>query len=310
MSAISIRNVTYSYGRRSNRIRALDTITLDVHEGELVALVGSNGAGKTTLVKCLLGVISPEEGEIALLGGPVNDLANKRKIGCLPEAYPYDPFLSGRNFLEFHGGMAGLRGSELRARIRDGSREFDLTGELDRPIRHYSRGMCQRLGLLQALIHRPELVLLDEPTDGLDPVGRIALRDSLLRLRGIGTAILMNSHILSDIEMVCDRVAILHQGQVIRCDSVRELTATHGLAAIRISIDDRPGICGPPESVVPSEDGETCDILLHSPEEVHSMLDQLRRRGIRILEVRPKISSLEEVFLRSIGQPFGKEART
>ena len=312
MSLITVRNLTHLYYSRWNRsraIRALDHVSLELNERELLGLIGTNGAGKTTLVKCLLGMVRPAEGEITLLGGSPEDPRVKTRIGYLPEDCPYDQFLTGRTFLEFQGGMSGLGGAELRARIDELAGDLDLAADLDRSLKHYSKGMCQRLGLIQALLHRPRLLILDEPTDGLDPFGRIALRSMLGRLRDAGTSILLNSHLLSEVEMVCDRVAVLHEGRIVRSGRVKELTGDRALTAIRIGAADRTGLCGPPENIVIDEAGETCDILVHSPEEVNSMLDHLRRQGIRILEVQSRIASLEGAFLQIVGENEGKEMR-
>jgi ABC-2 type transport system ATP-binding protein len=312
MPVISVREVTHIYRSgwgRTKIIRALDDISIDVPEGELVGVIGTNGAGKTTFVKCLLGVVYPEQGEISVLGRSPDDPRGKTDVGFLPEAYPHDRFLTGRAFLEFHAGMSGLRGTELRRRIRELAGELDLARDLDRSIKHYSKGMCRRLGLIQALMHCPKLLILDEPADGLDPLGRTALRSFLGRLRDAGTTILLNSHILSEVEMICDRVVILHHGRIIRSGRVRDLVGDRGITAIRIDAADRPGISVLPEEVVVDDAGDTCDIIVNTPDEVHSVLDHLRREGIHILEVQPRTSTLEEVFLKIVGDAAGKEMR-
>jgi ABC-2 type transport system ATP-binding protein len=310
MPVISSHELTYIYRRRWSRgtgVRALDQVSFDVHQGELVGLIGTNGAGKTTLVKCLLGVIVPEQGEVTVFGSSPHDCRIKHQIGYLPEAYPYDRFLTGRTFLEFHAGMGGRSGGDTRRVIDELAGELNLADDLDCSLRHYSKGMCQRLGLIQALMHRPRLLILDEPTDGLDPFGRVALRSLLRRLREVGTTILLNSHILSEVEMICDRVTILHEGRILRSGPVKELTADRGITAIRIDASDRTGVAGLRGNIVLDESNQTCDILVNTPEEVNSILDHLRRQGIRILEVQPRLTSLEEVFLQLVGEGSGKE---
>jgi ABC-2 type transport system ATP-binding protein len=312
MSVISISDLSHVYRRGWNgrkSVRALNGVSFTVEEGEIFGLLGTNGAGKTTIVRSLLGVVFPRRGGISLLDRPPGDRRMKSLIGYLPEAYPYDRFLTGRAFLQMYGRMGGLSGRDLTSRIDQLAEELELRRDLHRSLGQYSRGMCQRLGLIQAMLHSPRLLILDEPTDGLDPVGRLALRTLFGRLRGQGTTVLLNSHFLSEVELICDRVAILHEGRIVRSGRVKDLTAGRGMTAIRIDAEEALTIRGMVPDLSFHDSGRTSEILLNTPEEVNLMLDVLRRYGIRILEVQPRVPTLEEVFLKSLGSPSGKEVQ-
>ena len=210
-------------GRR--RIEALAGVSLRAHAGEVFGLLGPNGAGKTTLIKSLLGVIRPSAGHASLFGRPAGSSAARQRVGYLPESLRIDPHHTARTALRFYGRLSRMSESEIRPRIDE---LLELVGLRDRDresVRRFSKGMCQRLGLAQALMHDPDLLILDEPTDGLDPVGRNDVRKIIERLRDSGKTIFLNSHILQEVELVCTRVAIMSAGRLRGIGTVDELAA-------------------------------------------------------------------------------------
>lgn len=223
---------TYRTGFWLNQlVTSLKQCSLTVHQGETFGLLGPNGAGKTTLLKILLGIVRPTSGRSQLLGHPVGDRSVKHRIGYLPEnAYFYD-HLTGPEFLAYTAGLFGLSQAVQRQRIPALLEQVDLPPQTihKKPLKKYSKGMLQRIGLAQALINDPEVVFLDEPMSGLDPIGRYRVREVILALKEQGKTIFFNSHILSDVETICDRVAILNQGKLLCSGSLDELlgTTTH-----------------------------------------------------------------------------------
>jgi ABC-2 type transport system ATP-binding protein len=196
------------------RRRALHGISFDVREGEIFGFVGPNGAGKTTTLKILMGLIRATRGAASILGHDVNETAFRRHVGFLPEnPYFYD-YLSGREILRFYARLAGVPRAQLAGRVEMLLEWVGLTQAADTRLRTYSKGKLQRIGIAQALVHDPRVVFLDEPMSGLDPIGRKDVRDLILRLRAEGKTVFMNTHILSDVEMVCDRVAIIVRGRI------------------------------------------------------------------------------------------------
>lgn len=212
----------------NQRVNSLNHCTLQVYEGETFGLLGPNGAGKTTLLKMLLGVLRPTSGRARLLGYPVGDRSVKQQIGYLPEnAYFYD-FLTGWEFLQYTAGLFGIPRATQDKRIASLLDLVGLTQETakKKQIRQYSKGMQQRIGMAQALINDPEVVFLDEPMSGLDPTGRYQVREIILSLKEQGKTIFFNSHILSDVEVICDRIAILDQGDLVCIGRLQELLGT------------------------------------------------------------------------------------
>lgn len=208
---------------------------MTVQPGEVFGFLGPNGAGKTTTVKILLGLVKPTSGVARILGKPAGDAESRRRVGYLPENFRFHDWLTGYALLDFHAELSGVTPAERRARI---PRVLDLVGLHGRGhdrIRAYSKGMTQRVGLAQAIVHDPELVLLDEPTSALDPVGRREVRDLIRSLQSRGMTVFLNSHLLSEVEMVCDRVAIVDRGRVVRSGPLEELLG--GLSELRVSVD-------------------------------------------------------------------------
>lgn len=195
---------------------AVSNLTLNVKQGEVFGFLGPNGAGKTTSIKMLLGLVQPTSGTGFVLGAPLNSQQAKAKIGFLPEHFRFQDWLTGREFLYFHGRLYGMKRPQIQARMEELLVRVDMQDAADRKLNEYSKGMLQRIGLAQALLNEPELVFLDEPTSGLDPLGRLLVRDIIRDLRDQGTTVFLNSHLLSEIEVTCDRVVFVKQGQVVK----------------------------------------------------------------------------------------------
>ena len=290
---------TYRTGFWLNQlVTSLHQCSLTVQPGETFGLLGPNGAGKTTLLKILLGIIRPSEGKATVLGHPVGDRTVKQRLGYLPEnPYFYD-YLTGRELLQYTAGLFGLSRTEERRRIAD---LLDLVG-LDpkaihkKPLKKYSKGMLQRVGLAQALINDPELVFLDEPMSGLDPTGRFRVREVILSLKEQGKTIFFNSHVLSDVETICDRVAILDQGNLLCVGTLDELL---GLAPHYI-VTGQGGNLDVLQQWVTDlqfQGGMWQGILNGDP---YNFMSSLRGMGGRLVSLKLARPSLEEFFIDTI----------
>jgi ABC-2 type transport system ATP-binding protein len=226
--AIQVSNLCVTVPARTGPVHAVKDLSLSVDEGTVFGFLGPNGAGKTTTMHVLLGFVEPASGEARIFGVDVRQAIARQRIGYLPEHPDLYPFLTGRELLRFAGQLFGLRGKSLEARISDLLRQVDVGPAADRRIGTYSRGMLQRIGLAQALINDPDLVILDEPTNGLDPLGRMEVRRWIAQLREQGKTVFFSSHELSEVEMVCDHVAILVRGTVAVQGPAGELTKEKG----------------------------------------------------------------------------------
>jgi ABC-2 type transport system ATP-binding protein len=263
--------------------------------------LGPNGAGKTTTVKILLGLVAPTRGEARLFGKPVGDAEARRRVGYLPENFRFHDWLTGAQLLEFHARLAGVSRLDRAGRIAEVLELVGLSGRGDDRIRSYSKGMTQRIGLAQAIIHRPDLVLLDEPTSALDPVGRREVRDLIRSLRGQGMTVFLNSHLLSEVEMVCDRVAIVDRGRVVRSGRLAELLG--GTPQLRVTVDrvDKRllEIMAEHGDVLDSRDA-TVVLGVDQVEVAARLSEALVRAGYCLYAMVPSHESLEDVFMRLV----------
>ncbi len=206
---------THALSRRFGATQAVADLSLTVGAGEIFGFLGPNGAGKTTSIKMLLALVAPSGGDGRVLGAPLGNRRTRARIGFLPEHFRFHDAFTARELLRFHGRLHGVRGRELEVRIDALLARVDLLDAADRPLRGYSKGMLQRAGLAQALINEPDLVFLDEPTSGLDPLGRLLVRDMIDELRTRGVTVFINSHLLSEVEATCDRVAFVKEGRIV-----------------------------------------------------------------------------------------------
>jgi ABC-2 type transport system ATP-binding protein len=297
IEANGLRKV-YSSRFGTRKVRALDGIDLSVEAGEVFGLLGPNGAGKTTAVKILLGLTRATEGSARLFGIPVSDPESRRRVGYLPEGHRFPGYLTARQTLSIFGRMSGVDGGTLKARIPELLARVRLTGWEDVKVKKFSKGMTQRLGLASALVHDPQVLLLDEPTDGVDPVGRREIRDLLRGEAARGRAILLNSHLLSEIELTCDRVTVLRRGKVAAQGRIADLTSQSSLYKMTASPVDEALLSAFRDTgaAVERVNGHlmlTTRDLAH----VNALVDTLRARGGILSELAPVRSTLEDVFV-------------
>jgi ABC-2 type transport system ATP-binding protein len=279
-------------------VTALDGVDLAVGPGEVFGLLGPNGAGKTTAVKILLGLTRPTRGSAHLFGIPVADPESRRRVGYLPEGHRFPGYLTARQTLSIFGRMSGMERAAVKSRIPELLERVRLSGWGDVKVRKFSKGMTQRLGLAAALVHDPEVLLLDEPTDGVDPVGRREIRDLLRGEAERGRAILLNSHLLSEIELTCDRVAVLRRGKVAAEGRIADLTAQGSRYKMAASPLDDSLVDAFRESGASVErvNGHLV-IGTRDLAHVNSLVDTLRARGAMLAELAPVRSTLEDVFV-------------
>jgi ABC-2 type transport system ATP-binding protein len=285
---------------------ALEALDLAVPAGEVFGFLGPNGAGKTTAVKLLTGLAAPSAGSGRLLGRPLGDRQTRGRLGYLPELFRFHDWLSAAELLELHGELSGLSRAERRQRI---PRVLELVGlaegARDR-VGAFSKGMQQRLGLAQALIAEPELVILDEPTSALDPVGRRDVRLLIQRLKDEGITVFLNSHLLSEIELVCDRVAIVDHGRVVKEGRLEELlTLSHELEVRTGGFGPELTAELPPAWPVRESDGRRLIVGIATPAEAAEVTRFLVSHCVDVLELRPRRANLEDLFLEWIGGDDG-----
>jgi ABC-2 type transport system ATP-binding protein len=287
------------------KIHALRDVEMQVHPGEIFGLLGPNGAGKSTLVKLMMTVVRPTRIEGTLLGRPVGHKATLRRVGYLPEHHRFPSYLTGRQALGFYAALSKVDKQTRRQRADELLGTVGMTDWADKKVSSYSKGMQQRVGLAQALMNDPELVLLDEPTDGVDPVGRREIRDVLLDLRRAGKTIFLNSHLLSELEMVCDRVAILVQGRVAMQGTINDLTAES--RRYEIEIEGPAPAWATSDDSLRVRDGKDDRTTLISrgtePAMVQPLIDRLRQGGHAIVSVKPVRETLEDLFMRAVTDP-------
>jgi ABC-2 type transport system ATP-binding protein len=280
---------------------AVRDLTLSVPKGEVFGFLGPNGAGKTTSIKMLLGLVRPTAGGGRLLGQPIGTTLARARVGYLPEHFAFHEWLRGRELLRFHGRLLGLGGTALEAAIEALLRRVDLLEAGHRCLREYSKGMRQRIGLAQALLGEPELVFLDEPTSGLDPLGRLLVRDVIRELKARGTAVFLNSHLLSEVEVTCDRVAFVKEGRVVRAMTLgaaeRDLEVE--LRLERTSPGVLEGLARFGRDV--REDGAVVRLRVEGEARLPEMSRWLAGQGIGLYHLAARRRSLEDVFLEVVG---------
>jgi len=293
---------THELRKEFGRIVALAGLTMTVPRGEVFGFLGPNGAGKTTAVKLLLGLSRPTTGDGLVLGAPLGDVGARRRVGYLPELFRYQGWMTAREVLGLHCELAGLPRPEWATEIQSA---LDLVGLADRAesrTETYSKGMQQRLGLGVALLGRPELVVLDEPTSALDPVGRQDVRRIIAALRDRGTTVFLNSHLLTEVERVCDRVAIVDHGRVVSELAMADLSRERGVG-IRLTGLDGLGRDVAARYGTARADGEWLQVDGIADADVPGLIRELVGRGGQIHAVVPTRHSLEERFLALLGAP-------
>jgi ABC-2 type transport system ATP-binding protein len=295
---------------RPRPYRALDRLTLSVDEGEIFGFLGPNGAGKSTTLKLLMQLLYPTSGSAAILGRPVGDLAVKQRIGFLPEnPYFYD-HLSAEELLTYFARLFGLTGADAAARVSRVLDDVGIAGERRLRLRQYSKGMIQRVGLAQALLNDPDVVFLDEPMSGLDPLGRRQVRQLMLRLRDRGCTVFFSSHILSDAEALCSRVAILAQGRLVASGHLSEILAfeLRGWEVVAANVSD--ALCDELRPRVRSltavaRHRYTIELPPDVPPE--PFVQELAQGGAELVSINPIRETLEDYFVQSVGAAKARE---
>ena len=282
MSAIDIRTLSKSYkGKRGAKVEALKGISFSVEEGEVFGFLGPNGAGKSTAIKCLMGLIRPTGGSAGIMGEPVGTVASRRQVGYLPENPALYDYLSAEEYLKFVGKAFEMPDALLSQRTDDVLKLLELWDARKRPIRGYSKGMVQRVGLGQTMIHDPALYILDEPMSGLDPIGRALVKEIILDLKKKGKTILFSTHITDDVEKVCDRVGILLHGELKSVERVETIMA-QGIVGYQVRLKQ--------------VDGVMRDVDVPKEELDHFLAEQVKFNNDIVL-VEPRRKNLEDFFL-------------
>lgn len=305
MSTIEIENLTQDYFAgfwRNRRVRALDKLNLRVEAGEVFGLLGPNGAGKTTTFKILTGLIRPTAGTARILGAAVDDTRMRARIGYLPEQPYFYEYLSAREFLVYCGALCDLPGTEAKQRADKLLTQVGLADSADQQLRKFSKGMLQRVGLAQALINDPEVLCLDEPMSGLDPLGRREVRDLIADLRARGKTVLFSSHILTDVETLCDHVAILNRGRLVEAGNLSDILKTRGneieVVVSGIAAQALAELQQFATGVWPTAEGARAH--LRDDRDIARLVDITHRAGGRVVSINPVRESLEDLFVREL----------
>jgi len=300
--AIETRSLRKVFGEKV----AVRNLTLNVGRGEVFGFLGPNGAGKTTSVKMLLNLTYPSGGEGYLFGQPLTSSQVRSRVGFLPEHFRFHDWLKASEFLALHADLYQIPRATARQRIAELLDLVNLTPPSSKKQRDYSKGMLQRIGLAQALLNRPDLVILDEPTSGLDPVGRRLVRDIIKDLRQQGTTVFLNSHLLSEVEITCDRVAFIKNGEVIRISSLQSLV--EGELTVEIRLRNLPA-----EAIAglecwgkdPRLDGEFLHLTMEREADLPEVNRYLVTQGADVFALRPQRISLEDLFIQIVGTDGG-----
>ncbi|NOY88714.1 MAG: ABC transporter ATP-binding protein [FCB group bacterium] len=309
MNVVVVEELTkiYHTGMKKGDIVALDRFSLTVEQGEIFGVLGPNGAGKTTLLKTLLGITQITSGAVFINGLPPSNPESRKKVGYLPENHRFPDHLTGLGLLEFTGRLCGLNQNDIDSRTSSLLEMVGMDKWANMKIKKYSKGMLQRIGLAQALIVNPEIIFLDEPTDGVDPVGKAEIKQMMKTIRDEGKTIILNSHLLSEVESVADRVAILSHGRLVKVGTVDEFTTRKSQYEIEADFGDR--LIEIPEEIGKKISLSTNRLIVVLKEErnINYIIDQLRLKKINIHSVQPIKVSLEQSFMETLSQ---KEAET
>lgn len=302
MSAIETHGLRKDFGEKV----AVADLTLSVEQGEVFGFLGPNGAGKTTSIKMLLGLITPSGGEGRLLGAPLGEPQTRRRVGFLPEHFRFHDWLTASEFLSLHADLYQMPMEASRSRILELLELVGLRAHAGQKLRQFSKGMLQRIGLAQALLNWPDVVILDEPTSGLDPVGRRLVRDIIKDLRQDGTTVFLNSHLLSEVEITCDRVAFIKHGEVLRVSPLNTLVEgelTVEVRARNLSPEVVAGLSRWSRST--RLDGEALSLTLSSEADLPAVNRYLVEQGVEVFALRPQHIALEDLFIEIVGTDGG-----
>lgn len=305
--AIETKNLTKTYTARGGKTTTVvNNLNLRVEPGEIFGFLGPNGAGKTTTIKILLGIIYQTSGEASVLGKEAGDIAAHRELSYLPEKPYYYEHMTGFEIMKFYASLFGIKDEALCHKLLE---RVNLGNDKNRPISQYSKGMQQRVGLAQSLLNEPKLLFLDEPTGGLDPIAHIEIRDLILQFRDEGKTVFISSHELSDVERICDRVAIINKGEIVEQGSLDVLLAG---GRVEITANEVPESLAEQfrkgDSIV-SQNGNRLIIDMSDDEDVNAVIDGLRTKGCHIVSIIPRRIRLEDLFLESVAEDNKSKGR-
>lgn len=301
---LSIRDLKKTYkGHLSLTSReVIRGLNLEIEDGEVFGLLGQNGAGKTTTLKMILSLIFPDAGDIRIFGCDAGDVEIRRRLGFLPENPYFYEYLTGREFLSFYGQLFGYGRAERHRRAERVLELVGMSGRADLPLRKYSKGMLQRIGMAQALLNDPDLVILDEPMSGLDPIGRREFRDIILDLKARGRTVFFSSHILSDAEAICDRVGILKEGRVGIAGRLTDLLSP-AVASWEVTFAgpsfESLGLNGLRGTLISVRGSESL-VRVEAEPDLDRLLDAVRNRHGRLISVAARRETLEDMYLREV----------
>lgn len=292
---------TIDLRKKYRQVEALKGVSLKVEKGQIYGLLGQNGAGKSTMVKILLGIVNKTGGDAMLFGMQAGDTATRRRVGYLPEDHRFPEYHTAYSLLDFYGMLYGMSRSDRVKRIPEMLDMVGIKGRMKDKIRTYSKGMKQRVGIAQAMFHDPDVIIMDEPTDGVDPIGRREIRVIMQRLKEEGKTIFLNSHLLGEVELICDHVAILQRGEVIREGSIATLTEQKGLYQVGLA----PGEILPDADLRQKGydlffDGEYWEFGLKDGQSIDPVVDFLRERQLHIRHLIEKRQTLEDLFMATV----------
>lgn len=298
--AILVEGLTKVYkGRMGGEVAAVNDISFSVRQGEIFGFIGPNGAGKTTTIKMLLGLLFPTSGKAQVLGMPAGDIQTKERISYLPESPYFYEHMTAVEVLDFFCRLFKIKGKERKSKIDELLQRVGLAEDANRTLRQYSKGMLQRIGVAQALINDPDLLFFDEPTSGLDPIAHKDIQDLIISLKAQGKTVMLSSHQLSDVERVCDRVAIINRGKIVRIGDMNDLLSA-GRTVITIAESSNELV----EEIKPiaeriTVDSGTVRIYVEADENVYKILDVVRAKA-RLLSVVPQKQTLEDLFVEIV----------
>lgn len=298
-NVVDIHNVSKTY---RGGVEALAGISLQVPEGQIFGFLGPNGAGKSTLVKILTSIVKPNKCAGTLLGERIGHKATLAKVGYLPEHARFPEYLKGREVIQYVAGLGGRSRSVSRSKVDE---LLDLVGMSDwanKKMGSYSKGMKQRIGIAQALVNDPEIVFLDEPTDGVDPRGRREMRDVLIKMRKQGRTVFVNSHLLGELEMICDSVAIMDRGKLIKQGTISDLTAKSRRIEIDFQGELSSDLVSGLEAIGIDISGQTLSIYKSGIQEAQSIIDLLRANKVAVARVQEVRQNLEDLFMSTVSE--------
>ncbi len=308
MAVVTTSDLRKTYGD----IEALKGVTITVEPGEIYGLLGQNGAGKSTMVKILLGIVRKTDGDATIFGEPAGAVEVRRKVGYLPEDYQFPGYHTATSILDFYGRLYGLSRDDRRRRIAESLDIVGLKKRANYKIKTFSKGMKQRLGIAQSFFHDPEVIFLDEPTDGVDPIGRKEIRELLLQLKKEGRTIFVNSHLLGEVEMISDRVAIMHLGEIIRQGTVADLTRQTDRYVIGL-VDGQtfPTAELRQHGYTVDDKGLLPEVEIHAGQSIDSVLGMLSEKSLKLRHLVEKKQTLESVFMKLVddAEPKGQDRR-